>query len=109
MRRLVALEGAHVVEPRRGRARRRVREQHHLVFAADSAHASARGGGERGRVAGARPLENDTTLSWGAVTRVTVNGAGRATSSIETKVKHDDRSTTDPQPISRSRSREGRH
>jgi hypothetical protein len=41
-------------------------------------------------------LENDTTLSWGAVTRVTVNGAGRATSSIGTKVKHDDKSTTDP-------------
>ena len=41
-------------------------------------------------------LENDTTLPWGAVTRVTVNGAPRATSSIGTKVKHDDRSSTDP-------------
>jgi hypothetical protein len=41
-------------------------------------------------------LENDTTLSWGAVTRVTVNGTGRATSSIGTKVKHDDTSTTAP-------------
>jgi hypothetical protein len=41
-------------------------------------------------------LENDTTLSWGAVTRVTVNGTARATASIGTKVKHDDKSTTDP-------------
>ncbi len=41
-------------------------------------------------------LETDTTLPWGAVTRVTVNGATRATLSIETKVKHDDKSTTDP-------------
>src|SRR5882724_6484717 len=41
-------------------------------------------------------LENDTTLSWGAVTGVTVNGTARATASIGTKVKHDDTSTTDP-------------
>src|SRR2546421_4337265 len=41
-------------------------------------------------------LENDTTLAWGAVTRVTVNGTGRATSSIGAKVKHDDKATTDP-------------
>jgi hypothetical protein len=41
-------------------------------------------------------LENDTTLPWGAVTSVTVNGAPGATSSIRTKVKHDDKSSTDP-------------
>ncbi|HMC68291.1 MAG TPA: hypothetical protein VKJ07_03975, partial [Mycobacteriales bacterium] len=41
-------------------------------------------------------LENDTTLPWGAVTSVTVNGASAATSSIGTKVKHDDKSSTDP-------------
>ena len=40
-------------------------------------------------------LENDTTLSWGAVTRVTVNGASQAPSSIGTKVKHDDTSRMD--------------
>src|SRR5438094_6629082 len=44
-------------------------------------------------------LENDTTLSWGAVTRVTVNGAGRAPSSIGTKGKHDDKFTTDPSHV----------
>ena len=41
-------------------------------------------------------LENDTMLPWGAVTSVTVNGAAGTTSSIGTKVKHDDKSSTDP-------------
>ena len=41
-------------------------------------------------------LEKDTARSWGSVTSVTVNGASAPTSSIATKVKHDDTSMTDP-------------